>query len=488
MATWLQGEREYRRGNFDSALVYLRRAVAEDSGLALAAVRGAQASSWKSLLPEAAGFAEAALANVGFLSGRQAGFTRGLAHYLAGRADSAALWLTQALAEAPDWPEAHMALGEVYHHLLPRAGASLESLARREFSAAAADTGFAPPYFHLAEIAIRGGDLGLAEQAAARFESLGGAVEERTELDLMLSCARHGRKGVGWAAAARKSPNAVLSTAKMLSVAGAFPGCAEDASLAMLAYTLDDGVRLGAFLILQSLWAAQGRDSAIVTLVDSVGAAGWWQVTSMAYPIYALAGLPSYDAKVRESIEALERGYGPFYEDSLDGGRLLRLGVWYARSGRMADAVRLRDLLSFQAARTRDAEAELLSDALGAHLLLARGDSTAALTAFERLTPIARRDDLTWGYAESLPLERLVQAELLFSFGRYQEAIDVAEGFDHPTPTVYLLFLPASLTLRYRAAQTLAYPARAGRYRDRLAALNRSELLLPVPKPLNPGG
>jgi serine/threonine-protein kinase len=477
VAAWLQGEREYRRGNFDSALVHLRRAVAEDSALALAALRGAQASSWKGLLAEAEGFADAALANVALLSGRQAEFTRGLAHYLDGRADSAAYWLTHALARTPDWPEAHMALGEVYHHLMPRADASLDSLARSEFTRAAADTGFAPPLFHLAEIGIRRGELGLAERAADRFRSMGGGVEEHRELDLMLSCARPGREGLEWATAARESPMALLSAAKLLSVAGAFPACVEDASRALLAHTFDESLHQSAFLLLQSLWAAQGRDSAIVALVDSATAAGWWQESSALYPINALAGLPKFDAKVTEGIAALRQTYGPAYEDSLDGSRLLLLGAWYARRGRVADGARLRERLSRRAESTRDPEARLQYDALSAHLLLARGDSAAALDALQRLTPIARRDFLVWGHTESLPFERLVRAELLFSLGRYQTAIEVADGFDHPTPIVYLPFLPASLALRYRAAQALAQPERAARYRNRLAALDRTGLL-----------
>lgn len=476
VAAWLQGEREYRRGNFDSALVHLRRAVAEDSALALAALRGAQASSWKSLLPEAAEFAHAALGNIALLSDRQAGFTRGLAHYLGGRADSAAYWLTQALAKSPDWAEAHMALGEVYQHLLPRADEPLDSLAKLEFRLAAADTGFAPPHFHLAEIAIRARDFQRAADEARRFANLGGGVEERRELDMMLVCARRGGPAVDWVGTARGSPMAVLSAARMLSVAGAFPDCAEAASRALLTQTLDEGLHQAAFHLLQSLWASQGRDRDLVALVDSVEASGWWQVASVSYPADALAGLPGFDARVVESIAVLRRHYGSSYEDSLNGGRLLLLGAWLARSGHLTAAARLQGRLSRLAEGTRDAETELESAALDAHMLLARGDSSAALGALERLTPVARRDLLLWGYTESLPAERLTRARLLFSLGRFEQAIRVAEGFDHPTPVVYLAFIPASLSLRYQAALALGQLERATRYRARLSALHRSGL------------
>jgi hypothetical protein len=198
--------------------------------------------------------------------------------------------------------------------------------------------------------------------------------------------------------------------------------------------------------------------------------------------------LPGFDARVPESIGALRKNYGVTYEDSLDGDRLLLLGAWYARRGSVAEGGRLQERLSRQATSTRDPEARLRYDALSAHLLLARGDSAAALSAFERLAPVARRDDLVWGNTESLPFERLVRAELLFSLGRYQEAIVVADGFDHPTPVVYLPFLPASLILRYRAAQALEHTARAAFYRNRLAALDRTGLLETADHFPNPGG
>ena len=488
VATWLQGEREYRRGNFDSALVYLRRAVEEDSLLAAAALRGAQAASWKNLLAEAARFAGPALANVALLPERQAEYARGLASYLDGRADSAVYWFTRALIRTPDWTEAHMALGEVYHHLLPAAAAPLDSLAAAEFAAAAADTGFAPPHFHLAEIAMRRGDLGAAEAAVRRFDRAGSGEEERGELHLMLACARGRRKAIDWRTAGRESPMIVLSVAKMLSVAGAFPGCAEDALGILLRQTTDEALRHGAFLLLHHLWAAQGKSAAIVSLIDSLKSTGSWRPTNVVYLMDALADLPGFDSRVSEMIAGLRASHGPRYEDSLDGGSVLLLGAWYARSGKSDDGNRLQDRLSREAAETRDPEARLRADALHAHLLLARGDTTAALGALEGLVPIARRDFLVWGYTDALPVERLLLARLLVSRGRHTEALRVADLFDHPSPIAYLPFLPASLDLRYRAAGALALHDRATRYRNRLAALGRPDLLAVRDQPsLHPG-
>jgi tetratricopeptide (TPR) repeat protein len=476
VADWLQGEREYRRGNFDSSLVHLRRAVGEDSLLVVAALRAAQAASWKSLLPEADDFARVALARVELLPDRQAKFARGLVDYLDGKADSAVYWLTRALERTPDWPEAHMALGEVYQHLLPMAAAPLDSLARAEFTLAAADTGFTPPHFHLAELAIRRGDLAGAGSVVHRFDRSGARTEESAELAIMLACAR-GEKDVDWPAWARTSPMVLLSAAKLLSVAATFPRCTEAASHALLAEPAAQELRRGVIFLLQNLWAAEGRDSAIIALTASPTGPARWQEAIATYLVDVLAGAPQFDPRVRAAVAGLRKNLGARYEDSLDSGTRLLLGTWYARSGQVADAARLQGRLSQQASSTGRPDVKLCAAALAGHILLARGDSVAALSTFERLTPVARRDFLVWGATESLPVERLVLAELLVARRRYRDAIAVAGEFDHPTPIVYLAFLPASLTLRYHAAWGLGQFERAGRYRDRLAALRPGELL-----------
>ena len=46
-ALWIQGEREYRRSRFRPALDLYRRAVGEDSAMAFAALKGAQAAGWE---------------------------------------------------------------------------------------------------------------------------------------------------------------------------------------------------------------------------------------------------------------------------------------------------------------------------------------------------------------------------------------------------------------------------------------------------------
>ena len=101
VASWLQGERDYRRFNLAVALEFLQRAVAADSALAVAALRGAQAASWITDMPGARRFDQAALTNNAFLPSRMAEFARGLDAYFSGQADSAVYWLTRAVQRMP---------------------------------------------------------------------------------------------------------------------------------------------------------------------------------------------------------------------------------------------------------------------------------------------------------------------------------------------------------------------------------------------------
>jgi hypothetical protein len=69
---------------------------------------------------------------------------------------------------------------------------------------------------------------------------------------------------------------------------------------------------------------------------------------------------------------------------------------------------------------------------------------------------------------------RLLLARLLLATGRPADAIAAAGVFDHPEPSVFLPFVPASLKLRYLAARRLRRDGEAQRYADRLEALGHA--------------
>ncbi len=464
VASWLEGEREYRRFNFAAALEFERRAVAADSALAVAALRGAQAASWLNDMPEAGALARSAVRHVSLLPPRMADFARGLDAYVAGQADSAVHWLSLAIRRSPQWTEAHMALGEVYYHLLPAMDGPPDSLAQFEFAQAAADTGFSPPQFHLAEIAVRRGNPAAAEQAVGRFMRHAQYDSSGAELAAMLACARGGRSAVGWPKLAAALPLEALRAAMMLAVGGAFLGCAEDGFRAVLEnHQAPIGVRWGGFLGLQGVLAAEGRTSELRSLMDT--ASGLDPSAAQLYLLDALAGVDvGADASAVAERLGLQRNAEtrPF--------TLWLLGSWHARNGDRAATDALRKALG---AGPPDPWAARFAEVLGARLLLLDGDTAAAIARLRPALSVGRRDALDWNVGESLAADRLLLAELLLARRMPAEALAVAGLFDHQAPVVFLPFLPASLVIRRQAALALGRTAEARRFQERLLALGQ---------------
>jgi serine/threonine protein kinase len=470
VATWLQGEREYRRFNFATALDFMRRAVAADSALAVAALRGAQAASYLDNMPEAAALAQSALRHVSLLPPRLADFARGLDAYLTGRADSAVQWLTTALKRSPQWTEAHMTLGEVYYHLLPSVAGSYDSLAEAAFSLAAVDTGFLPPRYHLAELAIRRGNPQSAEQAVQGFLERVHDDSRRAQLLPMLTCVRDGRKAVEWRRIAVRTPLESLEAAKMLAAAGAFPGCAEDGFRAVFQnHAAPLGYRWGAFLELQGLLAAEGRITELRALVDSAVANGL-DDARLLYLLDALAGVSVEPEASAEAVRLAGQG-----TDKPPPFALWLLGVWHTRNGNRAGTEAISSAISARATRTHDPWAARFAEVLGARLMLLAGDTAGAIGRLRPALGLGRKDVLNWSLGESLAPDRLLLAELLLARGQPAEAIAVAGVFDHQAPAVFLPFLPASLMLRQRAALTLGRKSEARRFQERLVALGQSD-------------
>ncbi len=208
-AHFLQGESEYRLSRFVDALEHYREAVAADSTFALAARRGAQAASWKLKREEAAQLVDVALNSPNTLKTRELLFARGLDAYLAAKADGAVDYLRRALRIDPDWPDAWMALGEVFTHLLPREPTP-DSQATAAFAEARRlDPQFSPPLFHLLETAIRLGEIQNAEALLRDFERSDPDSTIAKHIDIMWNCVAEGPENVGWRVRAQTMPGAL---------------------------------------------------------------------------------------------------------------------------------------------------------------------------------------------------------------------------------------------------------------------------------------
>jgi tetratricopeptide (TPR) repeat protein len=469
VAAFLQGEHDYRRMNFSSALEHYRRAVREDSALAIAALKGSQAANWREQNEEALQLVEVARASEQGLPPRYASMAGGLEHYLRGNADSALLYYQRALTLAPSWGEAWTALAETYYHLLPSV-ASPDSLAESAFQQAVqADSEFTPPLLHLAEIALRRADVAGAAGLIRRFRRGEPDSLLAARLDLMLSCVRSGPAAANWSEAARRDPGLVLLAARLLSVGMAQPACAEAGFAAVLANDrAANNERWGALLGLQGLLTAQGRLPKVRALLDS-DAAG--QLGGpVLYVIVAGAG-----GGLDDRAGQVARGFGTEY-DRMSTPVLWALGTWASHRDDTTSLKAIAGILARKAGPGTTRSDSLMAKVMAAHAALASGDTAAALYRFSALTPNAPLGEIEWQPWESLAGERLILAQLLLARGDYARAAEVASRLDAPQPVVYLSYLPAALAVRIQAAVGLGQRQLAERLRLRSAALRQDTL------------
>jgi serine/threonine-protein kinase len=464
-ALWIQGEREYRRSRFRSALDLYQRAVREDSALVMAAVKGAQAAGWEGLTDEAQKLVTVALARPELLPSKQRWFARGWNAYLSGNADSAATWLRRALEEDPEWAEGYMALGEVYYHLLPRVAQPLDSLAQALFyKAVQYDSGFAPPLFHLTELAIRQESLPQAEQLIERYRGFQPDSTQLQELEVMDRCVRKGVAAVIWDRVAAVAPLVLQQSARSLAVGGAQNECAERGFRALLANPAQAEFHWGAFLGLHGVLMSEKRYAEIGPLIESAVALDLGRAPVL-YFVDDLAGAP-VEARAESTAASWRAKYGARYEGVSPQTRWL-LAAWAAHH---RDTVALKKLYDV-AVLERRKEQLPFTDALEGFLAIARADTAEAVRKFLGLRFNVPAEVLEWSLVEPLASERLVLAESALARREFGEALRITGVFDHPAPVAYLPFLPQALSIRLQAARGLDQRDLVDRYQSRMRSL-----------------
>lgn len=464
IANFLQGEREYRRMHFARALEYYHAAVEEDSALAVAALKGAQAANWQSSTEDRQ-LVEVALRRASFLPARQALFARGLHASYTGGADSAVRHLSAAIGLDSTWSEAWMALGEVYYHLLPEA-APLDSLAEAAFERSRlADTSFTPPLLHLAELAIRRGDVRRAEGLVNAVRKAEADSAIGNPASLMVQCVRDGPAAVDWRRVTRQKAQDVLAAGKLLAVGASQPACGEAAFRAILnADSMLLEQRWAALVGLQSLLIAVGRVEEVPALLASERVS---DLPGMMLCLVDAATGNGCEVEARAQAEKLGHAYS-----QLDVPRLWLLGEWRAA---VADTASLRAIVTALEAKRDSSNSRsdsLITAAVGARLPLLTGDSSEALRLLSALKPTAPGSELEWQLWESLGEERMILAELLLARRQFADAYRVAARIDSPQPLTYLLHLRRSLAVRIRAAEALGRSDWLARQRSRLMHLN----------------
>lgn len=470
VASFLQGEREYRQARFVSALGYYRRAVETDSSLSFAALKGAQAANWANRNAEAHDLVRLSLTQAPALPPKYAQFARGLDAFLSGMADSAETHYRQAIALDSAWAEAWTAFGETFFHLFPK-GQAWDSVAEVAFDRARrADRDFTPPLVHLTELAMRRHDVPRARLLLGDFRRGNPDTSLATQLQLTVDCASGRLKGSAWNDWARRFPEEVARASKTLAMLARRYDCAEDGFRAVLAAdSVSVSGRWMATLGLQSLWLAQGRPADAERVVDSAVAGGLRQAMAL-YIVDAAAGF-GMEARANEAMQLVAGKYA-----EMPSYRLWYHNTWESHRRNIANLTAIDAALGNNAAKSGSADDRFFANVASAHLALARNDSADALRKLRALDPRGAPNDIAWGLWEPLAAERLTLARLLLARGEFQEALRVAETFDHPQPVIDLIFLPESLVLRLKAARALHDVKLERLYRERLALLGRNDL------------
>ncbi|MGH7534176.1 MAG: tetratricopeptide repeat protein, partial [Gemmatimonadales bacterium] len=365
--------------------------------------------------------------------------------------------------------------GETYNHLLPRAS-PLDSLAYQAYGEARdLDSTFAPVLFHLIEFAVRRGDLPRAASLLDEYHRRDADPELVGLVELALHCVRGGMPPAAWRDAAVRTPARVFGAAQWLALGGLRqPACARAALESLLsddttAAVAREPYRFGALLALHAILVAQNRTDEVRAMLerDTVFNPSY---RGQLYVLGALAGA----GFEREADGFVERGLRAYRADP---GAVSNLDLWFLASwtgarGQGPEAAEMGGRVLQRAGGIDGRRDSLLAASILARATLARGDTAAALEQLRRLSPNATSNqDLTWNPWESLGGERLLLARLLLARGRPAEARDVAANFDSPVPITYLMYLPASLSLRVQAAEQLGDTRLARIAAERLAAL-----------------
>ncbi len=477
VANFLVGEGKFRRVQMRAALDAYRTAVGLDSTFAIAALRGVQSAAWVHNSAAGAQLLKIALSQP--LPPRSQYFALGVGAYRAGLADSAIALLTRATTEDPDNLAAWTQLGEVYMHLLP--------LASKQSADAAADDAFAKAraldssavnvLYHPIQIRLRRGDLAGAQAMLAKFRAAQPDETSLNELRFAESCVRTNASRDTLLAAAKAAPLEFLATGATLGAAGANLRCAQVIyDLVQLVDTINtdaaDARRYVALAASVTIALTRG-DSAAANAAVVRFEQRWPPVPGLL--LTAASWSPFFTARGEATARADSAAYGPALATASATNIIFRTALFEVTRGSLTRAALLQATLQAHAAMPDSQSLQWYADAIQAHLLLSRGDSSRAEALLYRvLSASLTTENLQWDITGSRGFQRLTLARLLLARGRAQDAWEVANVFDAPVSMVYVVFLPASLELRMQAAKQLGDRTAERRFRMRLASISRA--------------
>ncbi|MDZ4674381.1 MAG: serine/threonine-protein kinase [Gemmatimonadota bacterium] len=477
VARWLQGEREYRSSRMAGALALFEAALADDSLLAPAALRGALAASWLNS-GRAGPLNDLALRHAEQLSTREHRLAAALREHLTGHANAAIEALRLALTADSSSADVWLLAGEVYLDLLPTIGLDprtltavpaprtwpLERMAMDAFAQAVQlDSTFTPPVVNLAEIALRAGNRDDARRWIEVLRRSGSEPATVSRLELAARClGDDGRED--WRAQARRDGLQSYHTGALLiaSLDSATRNCGRRVLEAVLAAdTATAAEDWGALLLVQSALIGAGQSSVALAMVDSAVAGGMTPALGL-FVLDAVAGV-EVGGRAAQFVAELGTGYAV-----RSAASLWLLTVWHASRQEWAPIHEVAAVLARRIGADGSRVDSLVGSIASAYSALGRGDSATAMARLEVLVPAVPSQVLEGSLWEPLATERIVLAELLLARGEYAKAHRVASVFDHPGVFIHQLFLAQSLRLRVAAATALGEPTLAAAASRRL--------------------
>ncbi len=444
LKAYLQGEEQYRTGQYAAAFESFQQALASDSAFALAHYRLAKTATWAGIWSWdsiVAGSARAVRYD-GRLARRQRLLVEAFDAWMRGDADRAESRYRQVIASAPDDVEGWYELGEVLFHCNPLRGRPAAE-AREAFERTLAlEPGHRGALVHLLRISAMERRAPERDSLIARALAVSGE-DWGTELRAFRAHA-HGDAGdIARAdSALHAAQDAILerTTERVATYAGDWSGAGRLARM-MTEPARDPEVRLRGALWLADLAVARGRfHDAALPLAD---ADRLWPVhpllerARIATLPFAPMALPELE-RLRGELRRWDgkgpdgrwpplqvyAGLYPVLREYLIGMASVRLGD--ARATReAAAALARRSAAARVAGSARAQEAELargLGEGLLGHLAAADGRRDEALAHFARSRIVVSEGLLESPIGAQGP-ERWARAELLREAGRLREAL-----------------------------------------------------------------
>jgi hypothetical protein len=318
--------------------------------------------------------------------------------------------------------------------------------------------------YHLAEIAIRHNRQADAQRLAGELHRAQADSTLLLPLDLILRCAAE-KRSPDWAAAGTRSPDDVLTAGRILAAIPSSAGCAEQAYRTILAIDSAPPASTAAALYgLQTQLVEQGRYDAVRELLSSD--AGKRYGGSFILVVDALAD-PAFEGEADRTVKTWGSDYS-----RLNSRQLWLAGVWAARQRRTVELLGIRQALQSKMDSTGLARDSLFLQIVDAHMPLASGDSTAALSQLLDLASRGGVNEIAWYPWSALAHERLTLMRLLAARGDSAGVLREGSAFDSPQPVAFLLYRREVLALRIAAAESVGDTRLARRLREIRAAID----------------